>query len=59
MKPDPSALPYTDTKPVGAADFYYAINATFRFILQRRGAEGWRRYLAEMGRGYFAPVNGD
>lgn len=55
--PTESALPYTDTKPVGSADFYYAINATFRFILQRLGADGWRKYLEEMGRGYFAPAN--
>jgi hypothetical protein len=52
-----SDLPYTDTKPQGSADFYYAINATFRFILNRAGREGWIRYLQEMGRGYFAPVN--
>lgn len=58
MPPTPaSALPYTDTKPQGAADFYYGINATFRFILRRFGPDGWRRYLEEMGRGYFGPVN--
>lgn len=56
MNPE-SALPYHDTKPQGAADFYYAINATFRFILKRLGREAWIRYLQEMGRGYFAPVN--
>ena len=50
-------LPYTDTKPQGSADFYYAINATFRFILRRLGREAWTAYLQEMGRGYFAPVN--
>lgn len=50
-------LPYTDTKPQGSADFYYAVNATFRFLLQRLGREGWRRYLEELGRGYFEPVN--
>ena len=55
--PRTSDLPYTDTKPQGAADFYYATNATFRFILQRLGGDGWRRYLQEMGRGYFEPVN--
>lgn len=52
-----SDLPYTDTKPQGSPDFYYAINATFRFLLQRLGDDGWRRYLTEMGRGYFEPVN--
>ncbi len=52
-----SPLPYVDTKPQGSADFYYAVNATFRFILQRLGRDAWRSYLEEMGRGYFAPVN--
>lgn len=52
-----SSLPYQDTKPQGAADFYFATNATFRFLLGRLGADGWRRYLEELGRGYFAPVN--
>jgi hypothetical protein len=55
--PAPSPLPYVDTKPQGSADFYYAVNATFRFLLQRLGVEGWQRYLEEMGRGYFEPVN--
>ena len=50
-------LPYTDTKPQGSADFYYATNATFRFLLRRLGADGWRRYLGDLGRGYFAPDN--
>jgi hypothetical protein len=50
-------LPYTDTKPVGAVDFYYGINATFRYMLQRLGTAAWHRYLGELGRGYFAPVN--
>jgi hypothetical protein len=58
MKPPAaSELPYTDTKPQGSPDFYYAINATFRFLLRRHGYEGWQRYLQEMGHGYFAPVN--
>jgi hypothetical protein len=55
--PENSALPYVDAKPQGAADFYYAINATFRFLLRRLGREGWHRYLEELGRGYYAPVN--
>lgn len=50
-------LPYKDTKPVGAAGFYGGINSTFRFFIQRFGEEGWRRYLEELGRNYFAPVN--
>ena len=52
-----AALPYRDTKSVGAADFYFAINATFRFIEQRFGHEGLRRYWQELGTGYFAPVS--
>ena len=52
-----SPLPYTDTKPQGSADFYYATNATFRFLLARLGEDGWRRYLRDLGRDYFAPVN--
>lgn len=51
------SLPYTDTKPVGSADFYFAINATFRFILRKLGREGWIRYLQDLGREYYAPVN--
>ncbi len=52
-----SSLPYQDTKPQGSADFYYGINATFRFMLKNCGKEGFIRWLQEMGRGYFAPVN--
>lgn len=52
----PSPLPYTDTKPVGAADFYTAVNATFRFIEKEFGNEGLKRYWNELGRGYYAPV---
>jgi hypothetical protein len=54
LQPD---LPYTDNKPVGAADFYFAINATFRFILQKLGLEHLRRYWTELGTKYFAPVS--
>ncbi len=50
------SLPYTDSKPTGAADFYFAINATFRFILQRFGLEGLRWYWTDLGTRYFAPV---
>jgi hypothetical protein len=57
MNASHGALPYTDTKPQGAADFYFATNATFRFLLRRLGHAGWVRYLEELGRGYFAPVN--
>lgn len=52
-----SELPYVDTKPQGSADFYYATNATFRFLIKRLGREGWVRYLQELGRGYYSPVN--
>lgn len=50
-------LPYQDTKPQGAPDFYFGINATFRFIIDRMGESEWIRYLQEMGRSYFKPVN--
>ncbi len=52
-----SSLPYQDTKPEGAPDFYFAINATFRFILEKKGEAEWVRYLEELGRDYYAPVN--
>ena|SRR5688572_25394465 len=55
--PAASDLPYQDSKPQGSPDFYYAINATFRFLLRRFGQDGWRRYLGDLGRGYFEPVN--
>jgi hypothetical protein len=56
-KPEPTdSLPYRDTKPVGAADFYFAINSTFRFILGRKGIEGLRRYWSELGTAYYQPV---
>ena len=54
--PPDSPLPFRDAKPVGAADFHTAINATFRFIARRFGAEGLRRYWRDIGRSYYAPV---
>ena len=51
------SLPYTDRKPVGAADFYFGINATFRFIEKKFGLEGLRAYWTELGTNYFAPVS--
>lgn len=54
--PEKQPLPYQDEKPIGVADFYFAINATFRFILQRRGMAGLQRYWSELGAGYYAPV---
>ena len=52
-----SKLPYTDTKSRGAADFYFAINATFRFIISRHGMGSWISYLKELGHTYYEPVN--
>jgi hypothetical protein len=54
-----SPLPYCDTKPVGAADFYFAINATFRFILRRFGVEYLHRYWTDLGTQYYAPLAAD
>jgi hypothetical protein len=56
ISPQSGPLPYTDTKPIGAADFYFAINATFRFVLGKFGIEGLRKFWTDMGAGYFAPV---
>ena len=50
------ALPHSDSKKVGAGDFYFAINATFRFIEKQFGGEGLRRYWQELGSAYYAPV---
>jgi hypothetical protein len=50
-------LPYRDVKPKGAADFYFAINATWRFLLGRFGIDGLRRYWTDLGTDYFAPVS--
>jgi len=49
-------LPYTDAKPQGAPDFYFAINASFRFIKERFGNDGLIRYREQMGHEYFRPV---
>ncbi len=59
MTNDISPLPYRDTKPVGAADFYFAINATFRFILRRFGVEYLHRYWTDLGTQYYAPLTAD
>ena len=53
---DLSALPYQDTKPQGAADFYFGINATFRFIRAQFGMPGLIAYWQDLGAGYFKPV---
>ncbi len=52
-----SRLPFTDAKKMGAADFYFAINATFRFIEKEFGSDGLRRYWEELGAHYYAPVS--
>ena len=52
----PPALPYSDSKKVGAGDFYFAINATFRFIHKQFGQAGLQRYWQELGATYYAPV---
>ncbi|MDZ4402659.1 hypothetical protein [Prosthecobacter sp.] len=56
-QPMSQALPYTDTKPVGHADFYFAVNATFRFILKRFGYEKLREYWQDIGTSYYKPVS--
>lgn len=50
-------LPYSDSKPIGAADFYFAINATFRFVLNRFGIDQLRQYWKDLGSGYMTPVS--
>lgn len=54
--PQPSFIPYADSKPQGAADFYFAINATFSFILRHMGMDGLRKYWTGLGTDYYAPV---
>lgn len=51
-----SPLPYHDAKPAGAADFYFAIQATFRFIFEQFGRQGLHRYWQDLGTSYFSPV---
>lgn len=53
---DMSMLPYKDTKPQGAADFYFAINATFHFIAEKLGESGLIQYWEDLGREYYQPV---
>jgi hypothetical protein len=56
ISPGRTPLPYTDSKKVGAADFYFAINATFRFIERQLGRKGLEAYWQELGCKYYAPV---
>ncbi|MCB1276598.1 hypothetical protein [Prosthecobacter sp.] len=51
-----SPLPYADTKRVGHADFYFAVNATFRFIIERFGYAKLVDYWRDLGGGYYKPV---
>ena len=41
---------------MAAGDFYFAINATFRFILHHFGKKELERYWTAMGQQYFAPL---
>lgn len=49
-------LPYTDPKQQGAADFYFGINATFRYIKDRFGLDGLHAYWTGLGTRYQRPV---
>lgn len=40
-----------DVEPVGVGNFFFAINATFRFILKKLGADAPRRYWSGLGDG--------
>ncbi len=42
---------------MSSGDFYFAINATFRFIHDRFGMDGLRAYWRELGRDYFRPLS--
>lgn len=42
---------------MAAGDFYFAINATFRFFLKNYGEEGLKKYWKAMGQEYFAPLS--
>jgi hypothetical protein len=57
LNASPGGLPFTDTKQLGAADFYFAINATFRFIEKELGRDSLRRYWQDLGARYYAPVS--
>ncbi|MBX7255997.1 MAG: hypothetical protein K1Y02_06515 [Candidatus Hydrogenedentes bacterium] len=42
---------------MAAGDFYFAINATFRFILQQFGEQALIDYWRAMGEEYYAPLS--
>ena len=56
LRPHHPHLPYQDTKPTGAVDFYFVINATFHFITRQLGAAALRDYWRDLGTRYYAPV---
>lgn len=41
---------------MAAPDFYFAVNATFRYVYENYGEEGLINYWRAMGREYFASV---
>lgn len=41
---------------MAAGDFYFAINATFRFLLENYGEEALAAYWRAMGAEYYAPL---
>jgi hypothetical protein len=41
---------------MGAPDFFFAVNATFRHILENYGEEALHRYWEEMGREHYRAV---
>lgn len=41
---------------MAAGDFYFAINATFRFFQERYGEEALEKYWRALGRGYYRPL---
>lgn len=51
-----SSLPFIDAKPQGAADFYFAINATFKYIHDTYGQETLKDYWSGLGKEYMSPV---
>ena len=41
---------------MSAGDFYFAINATFRFFLDHYGEEALQEYWRSLGKGYYHPL---
>jgi hypothetical protein len=44
-------------KQMAAGDFYFAVNATFRFFLENHGEDALVEYWESLGRGYYAPLS--